>query len=115
MERVQSAKPHSARRSIRTSHAASRVAAQAIDPAAAAAQAPYARNESGTCSGYQIVRISGGGNARSSFEASAAAMAATPQASSGSRYRRAAYQATSATSATPSAAVENASALLVSG
>src|SRR5512134_1822754 len=70
--------PQSARRSTRASQSPSLPAHHAAAAAAAAAHAPYARKESGMCSGYQIVRMSGGGQRRSPGKESAAAIAAPP-------------------------------------
>src|SRR5512138_2251009 len=79
----QSANPQSASRSTSRSQAGSRSVHHATAPAAAAAQAAYDRNESGTWSGYQIVRMSGGGQRRSPGNARAAAIAARSTARSG--------------------------------
>src|SRR5512133_2363130 len=84
IESDQRAKPQRASRSTRTSHAPSRSANQVSDAAAAAVQQPYATKLIGTWSGYQTVRISGGGHPRWPGKASAAAIAAAITAKSGS-------------------------------
>src|SRR5512140_1931139 len=80
-----SANPQSARRSTSGIQSPSAPAHHATAAAAAAAHDAYERNDSGTCSGYQIVRMSGGGQRRSPGNDSATAMVAARTARSGTR------------------------------